>query len=151
MELLHLFHSGPQAGTAATIFAKMDEVLQSNAIPWAKYVGISVDNTSVNLGRSNSIRTRVQQQNPNAYFMGFPCNIVHNMSMKASKQFTKVSYHTVKRIVVLKCCYNRIIRSPSLTLRKYWLTITSTLTKVLSVRMSYTSTVFSVTMSTGKS
>ena len=143
MQLLHLFHSGPQAGTAATIFAKMDEVLQSNAIPWAKCVGISVDN--------NSIHTRVQQQNLNAYFMGCPCHIVHNMSMKASKQFTKVSYHTVKRIIVLNCYYNRIIRSPSLTLRKYWLTITSTLTKVLSVRMSYTSTVFSVTMSTGKS
>ena len=90
-----VFHPGPLAGIAVSILAKMAEVLQSNAIPWANCVGIIVDNTSVITGRSSSIRTKVQQQNLNIYFMGCPCHIVHNMSMQASSQFTGVSYNTV--------------------------------------------------------
>ena len=84
-------YPGPQSGTAASIFAKMDDVLQSNNIPWDNCVGIGVDNTSVNLGRSNSILTRVQQKNPATYFMGCPCHIVHNMATKASGSVTRVS------------------------------------------------------------
>ena len=86
----YFLNPGRQAGTAESIFTRMDEVLQSNAVPWDNCVGVSVDNTSVNMGKCNSIRTRVQQHNPNAYFMGCPCHVVHNMSMKASSQFTKV-------------------------------------------------------------
>ena len=51
-------------------------VLEDNQIPWSNCVGISVDNTSVNLGRTNSISTRVLQKNPNTYLMGCPCLIV---------------------------------------------------------------------------
>ncbi len=69
----------------------MNEVLESNGIPWTNCVGVSVDNTSVNLGRNNSIMTRVIRKNPATYFMGCPCHIVHNMAMKASGCFTKVS------------------------------------------------------------
>ncbi len=85
-------YPGLQSGTAASIFTKMDDVLQSNHIPWANCVGAGVDNTSVNLGRSNSIRTRVLQQNPSTYFMGCPCHIVHNTALKASRSFTQVFY-----------------------------------------------------------
>ena len=83
-------HAGPHSATAESIFTKMNEVLQSNGIPWANCVGAGVDNTSVNLGRNNSIRTRVLQQNPSTYFMGCPCHIVHNIALKASGSFCQV-------------------------------------------------------------
>ena len=83
--------AGPHSGTAESIFTKMNSVLQSNHIPWANCVGVGVDNTSLNLGRSNSIMTRVLQQNPATYFMSCPCHIAHNMAMKASGSFTVVS------------------------------------------------------------
>ena len=89
--IILLTHAGPRSGTAESIFAKMNDVFQRKDIPWANCVGIGVDNTSVNLGKSNSIMTRVLQQNPAAYFMGCPCHIVHNMAMKASGCFTVVS------------------------------------------------------------
>lgn len=88
-------HRGPRCGTAEAIFAKMNEVLQSNHISWTNCVGVSVDNTSVNTGKSNSIMTRVKQQNPAAYFMGCPCHILHNMATKASKSFALVSHITI--------------------------------------------------------
>lgn len=83
--------SRQQSATAESIFTKMNHVMQSNHIPWANCVGAAVDNTSVNLGRRNSIMTRVLQQNPATYFMGCPCHIVHNTALKASESFTQVS------------------------------------------------------------
>ena len=69
----------------------MDTVLEHCNISWDNCVGVSVDNTSVNLGKRNSIFTRVKEKNPAVYFMGCPCHILHNVCMKASEEFSKVS------------------------------------------------------------
>ena len=89
--LLSLIFAGQQSATAESIFTKMDNVMRDNHIPWTNCVGSAVDNTSVNLGRRNSIMTRVLQKNPKVYFMGCPCHIVHNTAMKAAESFTQVS------------------------------------------------------------
>ena len=94
--------TGQQSATAESIFTKMDDVLQSNQIPWTNCVGAGVDNTSVNLGKRNSIMTRVLQQNPATYFMGCPCHIVHNTALKASASFTQVSWlNTLPHAVII--------------------------------------------------
>ena len=49
---------------AESILAAMNTALESNDIPWCNCVGVSVDNTSVNLGKRNSIITRAVSQNP---------------------------------------------------------------------------------------
>ena len=64
--------AGTDSGTVAAIFNKMDEVLQQNNISWSNCVGVSVDNTSVNLGKNNSIMTWVHQKHRAAYFMDCP-------------------------------------------------------------------------------
>ena len=53
-------------------------------------VGLSVDTTSVNIGRRNSIETHVLALNPAVYVMGCPCHILHNIAGKASKSFENV-------------------------------------------------------------
>ena len=68
----------------------MDLVLEENSISWHNCVGVSVDNTSVNLAKNNSIYTRVKAQNPDVYFMGCPCHVLHNTCIKAAEEFTKV-------------------------------------------------------------
>ena len=83
--------SQAESATAAVIFARMNEVFLSNEISWMNCIGAGVDNTSVNLGRKNSILTRVLEKNPSIYFMGCPCHIVHNTCMTASGMFTMVS------------------------------------------------------------
>ena len=90
--IILLTHAGPRSGTAESIFAKMNDVFQRKDIPWANCVGIGVDNTSVNLGKSNSIMTRVLQTESSCILSWVaPCHIVHNMAMKASGCFTVVS------------------------------------------------------------
>ena len=105
--LVIIMVSGTNSATAASIFEKMNEILMRNEIPWANCVGVSVDNTSVNLGKSNSIFTRAKEQNPDIYFMGCPCHIIHNTCMKAAEKFSQVCFcmaHVWACIICMKAC-----------------------------------------------
>lgn len=82
--------TGTGSATAAKIFDAMNGALQSRGIAWANCVGLSVDNTSVNMGKHNSIRTRANQKNPSVYMMECPCHIVHNTVQKATLAFEDV-------------------------------------------------------------
>ena len=80
------------SSTAEGIFTVMDDALSKRDVSWANCVGLSVDNTSVNLGCRDSIKTRIVQKNPAVYVMGCPCHIVHNTATKAGVAFEQVSY-----------------------------------------------------------
>ena len=60
------------------IFSKLHEPLTKHNVDWQKCVGFSVDNTTVNLGKSNLIMTRVLANNESVYLLGYPCHIIHN-------------------------------------------------------------------------
>jgi hypothetical protein len=92
--------SGPDAGKAACIFEKIDEVMVSNNINWINCLAFSLDNTSVNLGKHNSIKTRVTQKNPETFFMGCPCHIVHNTAEKGAQVFSDVSGFQLEELLV---------------------------------------------------
>ena len=76
--------------TAEGIFSKVDSVLETHDISWDNCVGFGLDNTSVNMGCHNSIKSRVLQKNPSIYIMGCPCHIVHNTAGKAGQAFEEV-------------------------------------------------------------
>ena len=62
----------------------MNAVFNLHNIPWVNCIGVGVDNTRVNIGRHNSIMTRVRGVNPSVYFMGCPCHIAHNVASAAA-------------------------------------------------------------------
>ena len=86
----HMPNIGTGSATAAAIFGAMDDALQFRNIPWNLCVGLSVDNTSVNMGKVNSIRTRAIHKNPDIYMMGCLCHIVHNTARKVEGAFRDV-------------------------------------------------------------
>ena len=88
------------SSTAQGIFTRMNEVLQNNGITWKTCVGLGVDNTSVNMGCRNSIKTRIQEKNEAIYIMGCPCHIVHNTAGKAGDAFYKATGFNVDDMVV---------------------------------------------------
>ena len=55
-------------------------MLQDHNIPWSNCIAASVDNTFVNIGKHNSILTRVKSKSFAVYFLGCPCHIVHNIN-----------------------------------------------------------------------
>ena len=79
--------TGTGSATAASIFTAMNNALESREIPWTNCVSLSVDNTSVNMGKHNSIKSRAVLKNSSIYMMGCPCHILHNTAQKASQTF----------------------------------------------------------------
>ena len=92
--------SGVAAATAETIWNKMDQVLSSCDVPWINCVGVGVDNTSVNLGKHNSIKSRVQQVNNSIYFMGCPCHLAHNTACAAADSFNRTTAFDIEEMAV---------------------------------------------------
>ena len=88
------------SSSAEGIFTRMNEVLQNNSITWKNCVGLGVDNTSVNMGCRNSIKTGVQAENEAICIMGCPCHIVHNTAGKAGDAFYKTTGFNVDDMVV---------------------------------------------------
>ena len=79
------------SSTAEGLFTTMKEAFSKHSLLWNNCVGVSMDNTAVNMGKRNSIMTRVAQENPSVYIMGCPCHIVHNTAVKAADAFESVS------------------------------------------------------------
>ena len=67
--------TGVDAVKAETMFKAVEDCMDKNELSWNNLVGFSVDNTSGNLGRLNSIKARVLKKNPHCYFLGCPCHI----------------------------------------------------------------------------
>ena len=72
--------------TAEILFENNPNALRSNQIDWSCN-GLSFDNTSVHLGRHNSIKTRVQEVNNSIYINDCPCHTVHNTANKGADMF----------------------------------------------------------------
>ena len=78
------------SSAAEGIFLKMQGALEKYDISWMNCVGIGLDNTSVNMGCTNSIKTRITGVNPAITVVGCPCHVVHNTACKAREAYEKV-------------------------------------------------------------
>ena len=68
------------------IDGRLSELLES-ANPWEMCTSVGVDNTSVNVGIRNSLKTRIFKRNNSIFFNGCPCHIIHNAAQKAGSAF----------------------------------------------------------------
>ena len=66
-----------KSGTVVILFENISNALRSNEIHWSNCAGLSLGNTSVNLGRHNSIKTQEQEVNNSIYINGCSCHIFH--------------------------------------------------------------------------
>lgn len=82
------------------MFDNIDSILKDAEVGWDNCVGIGLDNTAVNMGRKNSIKSRALEANPSVYVNGCPCHIIHNTASKASESFTESSGFDVEDFLV---------------------------------------------------
>ena len=87
-------------GTAAAYFDKVEEVFVFKSIPWCNCVAFSVDSASVNVGRHNSIKTRLEAKNVALYTPGCPCHFLHHTAHKGAKEFETVCGFDVEEMAV---------------------------------------------------
>lgn len=78
---------GSTSGTAATIFQHVDALFQKYEISWHSVTGLGVDNTNVNIGAHDSIKSRVLGKEPNVFVAGCPCHMLHKAAAKGATAF----------------------------------------------------------------
>ena len=88
------------SGTAAAYFEKVGSVFNNKSIPWHNCISFSVDNASVNVGRRNSIKTRLEEKNTIVYTRDCPCHFIHNGAHAAAKKLEDFSGLDVEEICV---------------------------------------------------
>jgi hypothetical protein len=59
-----------------------------NQIPWDMCVTFSVDNASVNMGKINSVKSKVLVKNLDVYFVGCSYHMAHNAACKGETSFS---------------------------------------------------------------
>ena len=80
------------SANAEAICGVMDETLSKlleSTNSWTMCTSVGADNTSVNIGTRNSLKTRIVQRNSTIYFNGCPCHVVHNAAQKGGTAFAK--------------------------------------------------------------
>ena len=58
---------------------------------WQNVIGLSLNNTSVNMGRHNDLYRKFEAKNSSVYTFGCPCHIIHNTANHASRVFAGVT------------------------------------------------------------
>ncbi|CAB4009886.1 ATP-dependent DNA helicase [Paramuricea clavata] len=82
---------GRDASTADVMFESVDNFLSENDIRWDHCMAIGLDNTNVNIGDHNSIKSRAKEKNEDIVIAGCLCHILHNASGKAATTFSEVT------------------------------------------------------------
>ena len=88
------------SGKAIDIFNAIDCCVTLVDALWSNCVAVGVDNASVNMGNRHSIKTMVQEKNPDMFFNGCQCHVVHNTSAAAASAFTEANGFDVSDILV---------------------------------------------------
>ena len=73
------------AATAVGIFSAIITAFENDRISWEKCTSLGVDNTSVNVGKHNSLILEARKKNKNILLTGCPCHMAHNTASKDTK------------------------------------------------------------------
>ena len=92
--------TGHGAGTAESIFQKINATLILHNIPWINCVANGLDNTNVNIGKRNSIKSRVQKEVGHCFIVDCPCHLIHNTARRGSEALDAVAIFNVEEFCI---------------------------------------------------
>ena len=72
-------------GTAEALLNNINSILRENRVDWENCVAVGLEYTAVNVGKKNSIMTRVLAKNKNIFVNGCSCHIIHNTANKTAE------------------------------------------------------------------
>ena len=96
-------------GTAEALFNNINSILRENRVDWENCVVAGLGNTAVNVGKKNSIMTRVLAKNKNIFVNGCPCHVIYNTANKAAERFSEVLRFDVK--IFLLTCFTGLMKA----------------------------------------
>ena len=97
-------------GTAEALLNNINSILRENRVDWENCVAVGLEYTAVNVGKKNSIMTRVLAKNKNIFVNGCSCHIIHNTANKTAERFSEVLRFDVK--ISMLICFTALIKAP---------------------------------------
>ena len=91
---------GTDASTAEAMFQSVNNQLNNHNISWDYCLAIGLDNTNVNIGDHNPIKSRAKEKSGNIVIAGCPCHILHNALCKAGEMFSQVTDFDIENLAV---------------------------------------------------
>ena len=82
---------GSDVSTAEAMFQSVDNQLNNHDISWDYCLDIGLDNTNVNTGDHNPIKSTAKGKKGSIVIAGCFCHILHNALCKACKMFSRVT------------------------------------------------------------
>nr|XP_014348151.1 PREDICTED: uncharacterized protein LOC106704816 [Latimeria chalumnae] len=70
-------------------------------IPWQNCVGLSCNNTSVNVRRHRSLKVHIENSAPKLYTLGYPCHLISLCALKAASSLSV----NVGEVLIQVFCY----------------------------------------------
>lgn len=83
--------SGEDASKASTLFDAIDGAMRKRDVDWSNCISVGVDNTNSNIGRHNSLLSRIGKCNENTYIAGCSCHLAHLAAGRGGSAFTAAS------------------------------------------------------------
>lgn len=83
--------SGKPCSTAGSLFNAIDNTFTSDEISWEQCASIGLNNTNVNVGDKNSIKSRVQQRNKSCFIAGCNCHLANTAASNGGSTYSCVS------------------------------------------------------------
>ena len=111
--------TGRASSTAEVMFDSIDAQLTSNEISWDYCTALGVDNTNVNIGDYNSIKSRARAKNENIVVVGCPCHVLHNALQKSASEFADVVGFDIEDHCVDLCYWFRKSSKRKSILKEY--------------------------------
>ena len=91
---------GADTSTAEAMFQSIDNQLNNHDISWDYCLAIGLDNTNVNIGDHNSIKSKAKEKDGSFAIAGCPCHILHNALCKAGEMFCQMTNFDIEHHAV---------------------------------------------------
>ena len=82
------------------MFQSVANQSNNHDISWDYSLAIGLDNTNVNIGNHNSIKSRAKKKNRSIVITGCPCHILYNALCKAGEMFSQVTNFDIEEHAV---------------------------------------------------
>uniref|UniRef100_H3AIB0 HAT C-terminal dimerisation domain-containing protein n=1 Tax=Latimeria chalumnae TaxID=7897 RepID=H3AIB0_LATCH len=88
-------------GSVDDLISCIDQVFRRMKIPWQNCVGLSCNNTSVNVRRHRSLKVHIENSAPKLYTLGYPCHLISLCALKAASSLSV----NVGEVLIQVFCY----------------------------------------------
>ena len=88
------------ASTAEAMFQSIANQSNNHDISWDYSLAIGLDNTNINIGNRNSIKSSAKEKNGSIVITGCPCHILYNALCKAGEMFSQVTNFDIEEHAV---------------------------------------------------